>query len=278
MARILLCSSWVACGHVGLSAGAPALQALGPQVILLPTTILSNHPGFARTAGAPLSPSQIAEMLDALEANGWTRDIDAVLTGYMPTEAHVELAAEIVGRVRAARSTAKVVVDPILGDTPKGLYLPEAVAARIGERLIPLADVITPNLFELSWLSGVEIDATETAIAAAHLLLRKAAIDEILVTSVPVSASETGVLAVAPQNTHLWAAPTRPSAPKGIGDVFSALVAADLPIGAIVGHLLSLIDASQGAAHLRIAEAASRWTTAPPVPAAHPPSGRSVQN
>ena len=52
MARILILSSWVAHGHVGLSAAAPALQALGHEVTQLPTTVLSNHPGWPHVARA----------------------------------------------------------------------------------------------------------------------------------------------------------------------------------------------------------------------------------
>jgi pyridoxine kinase len=56
------------------------------------------------------------------------------------------------------------------------------------------------------------------------------------------------------------------SVPNGAGDVFSALIAADLAVDAALGHLQALVEASSGADHLRIVGAAGRWTRAPAVP------------
>jgi pyridoxine kinase len=89
MGRYLVISSQVAHGHVGLSAIVPALQAMGHEVIALPTILLSNHPGHAKVAGFKVEPSVLGQMLDALEANGRLKRVDAVLTGYLPTVDHV---------------------------------------------------------------------------------------------------------------------------------------------------------------------------------------------
>ncbi|SNS97705.1 hypothetical protein [Antarctobacter heliothermus] len=94
MARVLILSSWVAHGHVGLCAGVPALQALGHTVTQLPTVMLSNHPGWPQVAGAPVPPECLYEMMAALAANGWLTEQDALLVGYLPTPAHVVVAAD----------------------------------------------------------------------------------------------------------------------------------------------------------------------------------------
>src|SRR5690606_40517447 len=90
MARILALSSQVARGHVGLSAIVPALQRLGHEVWPLPTILLSNHPGHAHAAGIHVEPAVLEEMIDALERNGWLGEIEAVITGYLPTAEHVQ--------------------------------------------------------------------------------------------------------------------------------------------------------------------------------------------
>ncbi|MDF0600316.1 pyridoxal kinase [Psychromarinibacter sp. C21-152] len=261
MARILILSSWVAHGHVGLSAAAPVLQALGHTVTQLPTVVLSNHPGWPRAAGHPVPPETLAEMVDALDANGFLHGQDAVLTGYLPGAAHVAFAADLVDRLRAAAERPlRVVVDPVLGDAPKGLYLPEDAAAALRDRLVPLADVLTPNLFELGWLAGGPAETRDSARTAAQGLMGAGRARTIHVTSVPDGPARTGVLTVTRDGAELLGRPLRDGVPHGVGDVFAALIAAGLPARAALGHLDALIEASLGAPHLRIAEAAQSWT------------------
>jgi len=133
------------------------LQALGHEVTQLPTAILSNHPGWPHHAGRPVSPEQLGAMIDAIDANGWLHGHDAFLTGYLPTVQQVGLARELISRLRRGQASPLIVVDPILGDDPGGLYLPEAVALAIRDELVPLGDALTPNRFELGWLTGLSI-------------------------------------------------------------------------------------------------------------------------
>ena len=100
MARVLAISSFLAHGRVGLGAGVPVLQALGHEVIQLPTVILSNHPGHAAVAGQTIAPDHLGAMLAALQTNGWLADIAAIVTGYLPAPGHVQFAAEAVRLVR----------------------------------------------------------------------------------------------------------------------------------------------------------------------------------
>lgn len=257
-APVLMLSSWVATGHVGLSAAAPALQALGRTATTLPTVILSNHPGFAAAAGQPVAPDILAGMRDALEANGWLAGHDALLVGYMPSPDHVAFAADLIDRLPGVR----VVVDPILGDDPKGLYVPLPVAHAIRDRLLPRADVLTPNRFELAWLTGLPAVSLTEAGRAAEALRRETGAD-ILVTSPPVGPGETGLLAVA-EAPAVFRTDRLEGVPHGVGDVFAGLIAGGLTPAAALGHVAALARASLGAPHLRIAEAAALWTAASP--------------
>ncbi len=100
MSRVLIMSSWTSVGHVGLSAAAPALQALGHHVTQLPTVILSNHRGWRHVAGRPIPAREILEMVDAIDENGWLDGHDAFLAGYMPSVEHVAAACDIADRFR----------------------------------------------------------------------------------------------------------------------------------------------------------------------------------
>lgn len=268
MAHILALSSWVAQGHVGLSAAVPVLQALGHTVTQLPTVRLSNHPGFAHVAGSRTEPDALRAMVTALAQNELLAPVDTLLTGYLPSAAHVDLAVELIDRF--GRGAARVVVDTVLGDHPKGLYIAPEAAEAVRDRLVPVADVLTPNAFELAWLTGTDTQTLAAAAEAARGLSARASGAEVLLTSAPFEGDHTGVLAVTPEGAEAFPVPRAPRAhlvPHGVGDVFSALVAAGLPTGQALGHLQDLIARSLDAPHLRIAEAAALWSKASPVQA-----------
>jgi pyridoxine kinase len=235
-------SSWVAHGHVGLSAAAPALQALGHSVTQLPTVQLSNHPGWPHVAGRQVPPSEIAGMVAALDANGWLSGFDAMLTGYLPSPRHVELACDLALQLRRAAPALKLVVDPVLADT------------------------LTPNSFELGWLTGHDVTHLQGTREAAARLRDLTGGADVLATSPPVSEDETGLFALT-SSAALFRVPKADPAtvPHGSGDVFSALIAAGLAPGAALGHLQALVAASLGAPHLRISESAGDWTRAAPL-------------
>ncbi len=232
MARIIAISSQVVRGHIGLSAVVPALQALGHEVWPLPTILLSNHPGHANTAGNRIAVEHLGQMLDALLANGWLGEVDGVLTGYLPSADHVAFAARVIARVRAMRPQCLVLCDPILGDDPKGLYIDAAAAEAIRDRLAPLADILTPNRFELAWLTQRPVDNLEQAASAASSLSQCS----VVVTSVARLGDDLVTLHVASGQAHAAATPWLPIAPHGTGDLFAGL---------LLGHVLNGLEESE---------------------------------
>ena len=266
MRRVLALSSWVAAGHVGLSAAIPALQAVGAETIGVPTVMLSNHRAFPHCAGQPVPPAEIDAMVGAVAANGWLAGLDAVLTGYMPSGSHAEAAARAVAAVRAASPGAQVVVDPVLGDDPKGLYVPEDAAEAVAALLVPEADALTPNRFELARLTGLPAADLAGAAEAARSLVAARPGRRVIVTSPPIRPEDTGALIAAPDGgATLHLTRRREGAPNGGGDVVSALVAGGLGAGLAIGAVDALIAASLGAPHVAFATARG-WAEAEPVP------------
>ncbi len=212
MARILAISSQVAHGTVGLSIVVPALQAMGYEVIALPTVLLSNHPGHAHVSGTQVATEALRGMLDAIQANGWLSDLDGVLTGYLPSAAHVAFAVEAVARVRAASPGVTYLCDPVMGDHPVGLYIAEAAAQAIKASLVPLADIATPNRFEAGFLTE----------ATGSVLVRPGCIT--LTTSVPSGRPDELLNELNwPGRRLVTRVALRPAAPHGTGDLFAAL-------------------------------------------------------
>lgn len=270
MARVLALSSHVAFGSVGLAASVPALHALGHEVVALPTTLLSNHPGYAHFSGAGIAPTTLEQILDSLEANGWLARTDAVLTGYLPTPAHVGLAQSAVQRVRAANPRMVFACDPVFGDDPKGLYLDEAVPAAFARLLLPLCNLAAPNRFELAWLAGVPVDSLDSAVSAARALRPRT----VLATSIPAGADWLATVLVGEAETHACFVPRRAAAPHGTGDLLAALYLGHVLNGeapqACLGRAVAAVEASLTAAagrdELPLVGAGAAWKRVQPLP------------
>ncbi len=264
MARILAISSQVARGHVGLSAAVFALQRLGHEVWPLPTVLLSNHPGHAKIAGTRIEPDVLTAMVDALADNGWLAEIDAVLTGYLPSTEHVQVAANTIRRLRAGGKKLLVLVDPVIGDDPTGLYVDVTAAKEIRDTLLPLAGITTPNRFELAWLSGMSVTDTLSATAAAARL----SIADVLATSVPAMDAESLANLLLSQSRSSEVTVRRlGKVPHGTGDLLAALylghylngAAPEQALASAVGGVQAAIEASAGAGELQLSAAPHRW-------------------
>lgn len=225
MARILAISSHVAHGCVGLAATVPALQWLGHEVWALPTVLLASRPGLGRFVKHEIPPPELEAMLSALEADGCRASLDAVFTGYFPSQQSVAVAAHAISRIRKAQPNIHVCVDPILGDAGK-LYVAEATAEAIRDQLLPLASTATPNLFELQWLSRASPAMRDQIADAARGL----GPPTVVVTSALQTQATVATLLVTAGACVERAMPARAGIPNGAGDLFAGL---------LLGHLLS---------------------------------------
>jgi pyridoxine kinase len=268
MARVLVLSSFVARGHVGLRAAMPALQHLGHEVVAIPTVLLSNHLGHRNCTGEVVAPELIAEMVEAVHANGWLKDVQAVLIGYLPTVGHVRLAASIAAQVSALNPRAELCCDPVIGDDPKGLYIDAAAAQSIREELMPLADMIFPNRFELSFLTGQDVEDVASAVEAA----RETRVKTVLATSIPGDGDRLVNLLVMSGDAVQCAVDRRDRAPHGTGDLISALFVGhrlrggrgSTHLGAAVAGVEAAIAASEFSDELRLERTGPDWADPAP--------------
>lgn len=275
MSRILMISSYVARDPVGLTATMPPLQRAGIEVVGLPTVVLSNHPIRTHIAGMTLDPALLDNMIGALEKNGWLGNFDAVFSGYLPSAGHVEIVAATVKRMRGLNAALTYICDPIFGDDPKGHYLDEQAAAATRDLLLPLADVLTPNRFELSWLSGVDVRSRADALEAIGRLRAfssevdtgsreenatdKKPIRPIVAgTSIPDGPSQLATALVAGDDAFIGTVERWNDVPHGTGDIFAGCLTAKLMLGqspkqalgyAIAGVRRTL-EVSRGSDHL----------------------------
>lgn len=264
MAEIAIVSSFVATSRVGGLAQTMALAALGREASLIPTVIFGRHPGLGAPGGGAVGPDTFAGVLHGAEANNGLARVQMILTGYFALAEQVQMTAEAIDRARLAPSPPLIWIDPILGDEGAGLYVKPEVEAAIREHLIPRADLIAPNLWELSRLTGRNIATADEAVAAARSLNAPA-----LVSSAPAGADEIGVLYIDAKSAWLAAHARAVEAPKGTGDLLTALFAAAILDGApaetalvrATGGIADAVEAAvaQGLADLPLAALGDRF-------------------
>jgi pyridoxine kinase len=250
MALALIMSSFVAASRIGGAAQQYVLAAHRIDPVLAPTAMFGRSPAKG-SEGQVTAPPVFRRMLADIEADAVFGYVDLVITGHFSLAAQVEIAAEALERIRASSERRPIViVDPIMGDAPKGLYVQPEVAVAVADRLVPLADWITPNLWELGRLAGCEIADAQAAAAAARKLGRPA-----LVTSVPAREGEIGLLFCDGETAVLFAHSKLSQAPNGAGDLVTASFGAGLVEG-----LASLAAAERAArAVAEAVQAARAW-------------------
>jgi pyridoxine kinase len=221
---VLAIQSQVVYGHVGNSAAVLPLQRLGFDVFAVPTVHLAHHPGYGRWRGFRVRPDLVEEMLAGLEERSAFRRCAGVLSGYLGEAAIADLVLRAHRAVRSRRPDAVFLCDPVIGDDDVGVFVAAGIPETIRERLVPAADVITPNRFELSYLAGRPVETREEAVAAAREIRARG--PRLVVATGLVFAErpeEIAVLAESAAGTWLVTTPRRPAVPHGTGDVFSAL-------------------------------------------------------
>jgi pyridoxine kinase len=222
----LILSSFVSASRIGGGAQQYVLAAHRIDPVLAPTVLFGRSPALGGE-GEVTSPEVLRRMLADIEADAVFGEVDLVITGYFALAEQVRIAAGLLQRVREASSRRPlVVVDPVMGDEPKGLYVAPDVAEAIAGELAPLADWITPNLWELGRLAGAPVADAAGAVAACRRMGRRA-----LVTSIPAGPDEIGMLYCDEAQAALFAHPRAPSAQNGTGDLVTASFGAALVEG-----------------------------------------------
>ena len=225
---VLSIQSHVVAGHVGNDAAAFALQRLGVEVWPIHTVQFSNHPGHGAWTGQAFDAAHVRTLIDGLDALGFLRRVDAVLSGYVGTAATGGAIAEAVARVRAQNADAIYCCDPVMGDLGPGLFVKPDVPPFFMDTAMPLADIVTPNVFELALLTGTSASALVTLpelVAAARALIRRGP-RVVLVTSAHLAGDERiSTLAVSAERAWRVSTPyvVLTPMPNGMGDCIAAL-------------------------------------------------------
>src|SRR4029077_16287232 len=219
------------------------LQRRGIEAWALDTVAFSNHTGHGTWRGAAVPAAQIAELFSGVAALGVLPQIDAVLSGYLGDAATGPVLLDIVDRVRAANPRALFCCDPVIGDVDTGSYVTAGIAEFFRAPALALADIVTPNRFELEYLTGHSVGTlAEAGVAAAAL--RALGPKIVLVTSLELEGDRIAMLAAGPDGVWVVETPRLPVMLNGCGDVTAALFLGRLLRGESLADALTLTAAS----------------------------------
>lgn len=226
--KILSIQSAVAHGHVGNSAAVFPLQRIGVEVLPVYTVTFSNHTGYGDWRGPMIDPNDVREVVTGIEERGVFPQVDAILSGYQGGEGIADVIIDAVAQVKAANPNAVYACDPVMGNAKSGCFVAPAIPVLLRDKVVPVADIITPNQFELGFLTGTEPGDLASTLASVDAA-RAMGPSTVLVTSVERPDREEGtieMLAVDDKGAWLVTTPHLPLKANGSGDVTAALFTA----------------------------------------------------
>jgi pyridoxine kinase len=223
--NILSIQSWVAYGHVGNAAAMFPMQRLGHDVWAVNTVQFSNHTGYGAWTGSVFTGEAVREVVTGIEERGALARCDGVLSGYMGDASIGEAILDAVAKVKAVRPDALYCCDPVIGDVEPGIYVRPGIREFMHARALAVADIITPNQFELELFAGHDAK-TPRDLAAALDALHALGPKVIVVTSLHMADAPKDVIDLvvsARQGRFRVRTPLLPVSVNGAGDAIAAL-------------------------------------------------------
>ena len=243
---ILSIQSHVAYGHVGNDASVFPLQRMGHEVWAVHTVQFAAHTGYGPPKGQVFDASHIRDVIDGIAARPDFATCEAVLSGYMGSSAIGEAILDAVQRVKTANPKALYTCDPVLGDVGKGFFVRPDMPDFMRDHVVPHADIVTPNVFELEALTGITCTTlveTKRALQKLHekgprvIVLTSAVIDETPSDSIDMLVSDRNALARV-------RTPRLGFSPNGAGDLTASLFLAHYLKTCSVAQSLALAASS----------------------------------
>lgn len=240
--RVLSIQSAVTYGHVGNSAAVFPLQRLGHEVMPVYTVAFSNHTGYGAWRGRVASAEEVREVIAGVDDRGELANVDLVLSGYLGNPDIAGVIVDTVRRVKELNPAARYALDPVMGNADTGCIVDPAIPDIIRRAAAPVADIISPNQFELGFLTATDphtLDEILDSVARLQALGPQI----VLVTSVVRPGQPDGTIEViAADGDDVWIVqtPLLPLTLSGTGDLITSLFVGQLANSGSVEEALQL--------------------------------------
>ncbi|CAB1458435.1 unnamed protein product [Pleuronectes platessa] len=178
--RVLSIQSHVVRGYVGNKSASFPLQVLGFEVDSINSVQFSNHTGYSHWKGQVLTAEELNVLYEGIKLNE-VNHYDYILTGYSRDTSFLGTVVDIIQELKQANPSLVYVCDPVMGDQG-AMYVPEELLPVYKDKVVPLADILTPNQFEAELLTGRKIQTEEDALEVMELL-HKMGPDTVVLTS-----------------------------------------------------------------------------------------------
>lgn len=241
---ILVFNSQVIRGAVGGRVSVFVLESLGFPVWFVPTVLIPWHPGHGKSSRQCSPPAKFGTMVEELANSKWISEIGGILTGYLGDENQADAITDLIKRIKKSNPKVQYLCDPVIGDgtgSSGALYVKESIATGIQKKLLPIADIITPNLFEIAWLSKRKFEPNFDCVDACRRIKK----ERVVVTSVRLNNDNSvGNMLIDGKNVVLAEHGKLEGVPNGLGDLVAALTLAGILNGLTGRHLLRRVSAS----------------------------------
>lgn len=224
-------------GYVGNRASLPFYHASGLETCQLDTVRLAAHPGYGATARDVISAQTMTSLFDDYLQLSDTTPIIACHTGYFGTADQVAATASFIKALKQRNPDMHVLVDPVFGDKGRS-YVPEDVITAIIECMLPLADILTPNQFELNFMSNQPVNTLAQAKSALHHIISKP-------TQIAIATgieNQQTIHDICLHNSEIYdiSAPLFDNGVSGAGDAFASLFLSQMIKGQTINTALHI--------------------------------------
>ncbi|MCG8452302.1 MAG: pyridoxal kinase PdxY [Spirochaetales bacterium] len=231
MKGVISIQSHVVYGHAGNSSAVFPLQRMGFETWPIHTVQFSNHTQYPEGwKGRAFGAEDIRDLIDGIQGIGKLKDCSAVVTGYQGSADQCSAVLDAVTAVKTANPQALYVCDPVMGAPDKGCIVAPGIAERLVKDVMPQADVIVPNQFELSQFTQMEINSLEDAVQACQKAREKGPNIVLVKHLHSLSKDQFSMMLSTHEGCFLVQRPHLPFTrePVGMGDLISALFTAGL--------------------------------------------------
>lgn len=244
--KFLSIQSSVAFGHAGNSAAMFPLQRIGVEVMPVYTVSFSNHTGYGAWRGTVFSADDIREIVLGIDERGGLDDVDVVLSGYLGSAEIGGAVLDAVDRVKSRSPRAIYACDPVMGNAETGCVVSTEVQDLFRDRIVHTADLITPNHFELGYLTSTHPDTMASTLESIDAVFERGP-STVLVTSLsrPEAPDDSvEMLAATRDGAWLVRTPRLDFTETGSGDLTAALFSAHFRRTGDAAQALSAATAS----------------------------------